>query len=108
MTLFWILCAGLALLAVAFVAVPLFRATRREDSGPARAELNAEVYRDHLQELERELADGVLSAEQHAIARAELDRRALAESAVLEASAGADGTAAPAAPRRGRWLTSGA
>ena len=109
MTLFWILCAGLTLLAVAFVVVPLLRAARREDSGPARAALNAEVYRDHLQELDRELADGVLSAEQHAIARAELDRRALAESAVLDASAAADAAdESRPAPRRSRWLASGA
>ncbi|MCE2946570.1 MAG: c-type cytochrome biogenesis protein CcmI [bacterium] len=132
MTLFWSICAALVLLAVAFVAVPLLRATRREDSGPARAALNAEVYRDHLQELDRELADGVLSAEQHAVARAELDRRALAEAAVLDATAAAaaaadaadaasasspqaagDASAATSArtsratPRRGRWLASG-
>jgi cytochrome c-type biogenesis protein CcmI len=101
MTLFWILCALLALLAVAFVALPLLRASRI-DTGPARAALNAEVYRDHLLELDRELADGVLSVEQHAIARAELDRRALAEAAV-------PGAAADSVPavRRGRWLTSG-
>ena len=74
MTLFWILCALLVLLAVAFVALPLLRASRI-DTGPARAALNAEVYRDHLLELDRELADGVLSTEQHAIARAELDRQ---------------------------------
>ena len=101
MTLFWILCALLALLAVAFVALPLLRASRI-DAGPARAALNAEVYRDQLLELDRELADGVMSAEQHAIARAELDRRALSEAAVPAAAA--DG--APAV-RRGRWLTSG-
>jgi cytochrome c-type biogenesis protein CcmH len=127
MTLFWIICAALVLVAIAFVAVPLLRATRREDTGPARAALNAEVYRDNLQELDRELADGVLSPEQHAIARAELDRRALVEAAVLDAEdadraaaaasatggtpatskVGADATA-PAASRRGRWLASGA
>ncbi len=101
MTLFWMLCALLALLAVAFVALPLLRASRI-DAGPARAALNAEVYRDQLLELDRELADGVMSAEQHAIARAELDRRALSEAAVPAAAA--DG--APAV-RRGRWLTSG-
>jgi cytochrome c-type biogenesis protein CcmH len=101
MTLFWMLCALLALLAVAFVALPLLRASRI-DAGPARAALNAEVYRDQLLELDRELADGVMSVEQHAIARAELDRRALSEAAVPAAAA--DG--APAV-RRGRWLTSG-
>ena len=98
MTLFWMLCALLALLAVAFVALPLLRASRI-DTGPARAALNAEVYRDQLLELDRELADGVMSAEQHAIARAELDRRALSEAAVPAAAA--DG--APAV-RRGRMV----
>lgn len=119
MTLFWILCALLVVLAVAFVVVPLLRATR-VDTGPARAALNAEVYRDQLLELDRELADGVLSAEQHAIARSELDRRALSEAAVEDASATAstraaspagsadDGTTTIPAARRGRWLASGA
>lgn len=116
MMVFWILCALLALLAAAFVMVPLLRATRI-DSGPARAALNAEVYRDHLLELERELADGVLSPEQHAIARAELDRRALSEAAVdTSAASGSTGTAAAAAAgaanatavRRGRWLAGSA
>lgn len=122
MTLFWILCAALVLLAIAFVVVPLLRATRLEDTGPARAALNAEVYRDNLQELDRELADGVLSPEQHAIARAELDRRALVEADLLDASAAAAAAAASVAAtaataagargrapaRRGRWLVSGA
>ena len=121
MMVFWILCALLAALAVAFVMVPLLRATRI-DAGPARAALNAEVYRDHLLELDRELADGVLSPEQHAIARAELDRRALSEAAVDEGAASdttasdttatgttASGTTAHAATgRRGRWLAGGA
>jgi len=106
MMVFWILCALLAALAVAFVMVPLLRATQI-DAGPARAALNAEVYRDHLLELDRELADGVLSPEQHAIARAELDRRALSEAAVDEGAA--SGTTAHAATgRRGRWLTGSA
>jgi cytochrome c-type biogenesis protein CcmH len=116
MMVFWILCALLAALAVAFVMVPLLRATRI-DTGPARAALNAEVYRDHLLELDRELADGVLSPEQHAIARAELDRRALSEAAVAEGAASdttatgttASGTTAHAATgRRGRWLAGSA
>jgi cytochrome c-type biogenesis protein CcmH len=121
MMVFWILCALLAAMAVAFVMVPLLRATRI-DAGPARAALNAEVYRDHLLELDRELADGVLSPEQHAIARAELDRRALSEAAVDEGAASgttasgttatgttASGTTAHAATgRRGRWLAGSA
>ena len=121
MMVFWILCALLAALAVAFVMVPLLRATRI-DTGPARAALNAEVYRDHLLELDRELADGVLSPEQYAIARAELDRRALSEAAVDEGAASdttasdttatgttASGTTAHAATgRRGRWLAGSA
>jgi cytochrome c-type biogenesis protein CcmH len=49
----------------------------------------------------------VLSPEQHAIARAELDRRALSEAAVDEGAA--SGTTAHAATgRRGRWLTGSA
>jgi len=119
MTLFWIACALLIVLAAAFVAVPLMRASRRADTGPARAALNAEVYRDQLQELDRELADGVLSAEQHLIAREELDRRALTETAIdtgidtapaaaLAAQVAGDGNSvAPTASKRDRWLAPG-
>ncbi|MBC7781845.1 MAG: c-type cytochrome biogenesis protein CcmI [Proteobacteria bacterium] len=93
MTLFWSLCALLVAVAVAFVAVPLLR--RRGHLGPERSALNAAVYRDQLHELERELADGLMAPEQYAIARTELDRRALGEAVP---PAPADGLASPAAP----------
>ena len=104
MTGFWIACALLALIAAAFVVVPLLRAARQSVMGPARAELNAAVYRDHLQELDRELAEDVLSADQHALARRELDRRVIAETAL---DAGAAPVPTGARPVSGRWLALG-
>lgn len=100
MTLFVIGCALLALLALAFIAVPLLRA-RRKDATAAidprrRASLNAQLWREQRAELDRELAEGTLAPDQHAIALAELDRRALGELA-------ADAPVAES-PRRGRWL----
>lgn len=100
MTLFIIGCSVLVLLAVAFVAVPMLRA--RRDAGAEaidprqRAALNAQLWREQRDELDRERADGTLAPEQHALAVAELDRRALAE---LPAEA-----PRPDAARRGRWL----
>lgn len=100
MTLFIIGCVLLVLLAAAFIAVPMLRA-RSGKAGDVldprrRAELNARLWREQRAELDRELAEGTLAAEQHAIAVAELDRRALAESS-------ADASP-PEGARRGRWL----
>ena len=104
MTQFWILCALLAVLAAAFVALPLLRSRRAVDAGPQRSALNAAVYRDQIAELDRELADGVLTAEQHAIARAELDRRALGEALPADPAAATTTAAVAAAAASGRWL----
>jgi cytochrome c-type biogenesis protein CcmH len=100
MTLFIVGCVLLVLLAAAFIAVPMLR-SRPGEAGDMldprrRAELNARLWREQRAELERERSEGTLSEEQHAIAVAELDRRALAE---LPADASpAEGR------RRGRWL----
>ena len=66
---------GLTALALAMLLVPLF--LRRH--GPAsRDAYNLAVYRDQLAEIERDLARGVLAAEEAEAARAEIARRILA------------------------------
>jgi cytochrome c-type biogenesis protein CcmH len=69
----------------------LLRPWRRAPQADAAStgDINAGVYRDQLQELERDQAAGTLSAEDHAQARAELQRRLLDDVAVAETASAA-------------------
>src|SRR6266508_6024887 len=65
-------------LALAFVLPRLI--SRREPPGrPSPTTTNVAVFRDQMAELERELASGNLTREQHAQARVEIEHRLLAE-----------------------------
>lgn len=86
--LFSLIALALVAVALAFVLPTLWRA-RREDG--ARAEINADLYRRDLAELQAEVARGELPAEELQAARAELQRRLDAARAV-----------ASPAPSRGR------
>ncbi len=85
---------GFVLAAAVLVAVTLLlllRPWRRSPVADAAStpEINAGVYRDQLQELDRDLAAGTLSAEDHAQARAELQRRLLDDAGSGDAKAAA-------------------
>jgi cytochrome c-type biogenesis protein CcmH len=76
MILFWLICAGLVAIALAFVLPTLLqRATAGDDSDKERA--NVEVYRDQLSELDADLANGIVSPEQYRQDRDEIERRLL-------------------------------
>lgn len=66
-----------ALLVVATLVVLLRPWKRSAKASLATSEVNAGVYRDQLAELDRDLAAGTLTPEDHAQARAELQRRLL-------------------------------
>jgi cytochrome c-type biogenesis protein CcmH len=85
MTLFWILGALLAAVALALAARPLWR--RRGAALVSRQAMNAAVYREQTRDLEADLAAGVLSRADYDIARQELERRVLDEVAPEAASA---------------------
>lgn len=91
--LLWLVLAAMAALALAFVLPPLL-GWRRRDEAP-RAAYDAEIYRDQLAEIEREMERGVLNADQAEAARAEIGRRLLAtgaeDSAVDTAGSGPGG-----------------
>lgn len=73
--LFWIISALLTVLVAVVLLSPLLRASARAtryDEGEAA------VYRDQLRELERDKAEGLISAEDADYARAEIGRRLLA------------------------------
>ena len=88
--------AVMTAIAVLWVVVPLLR--RREPSdGIETSGSNLAILRTQLAELDADVGSGVLSAEQHASARAELERRVLEEGGSEGASVGgaqSGGTAA--------------
>ena len=70
--LFWILVAVLTAVVGAVLLHPLLRGAK--EAGDCRAG-EAEVYRDQLRELDRDLAGGLISTEEAGYARAEIGRR---------------------------------
>jgi cytochrome c-type biogenesis protein CcmH len=81
--LFWAVCAVLILIALAFVLPPLLQ--RSEQAGgkseDERREANIAVYRDQLSELDADLRNGIVSEEQYAQDRDDIERRLLEDTA---------------------------
>lgn len=94
MTAFLSLAAVLTLLVVVRLLWPLWRGARRDTL--TVGQLNSKVYRDQLQELERDLARGQLTEATYVEARDELQRRLLQD---VAPAADKPATAVPA----GRW-----
>lgn len=87
MLMFWILAALLTVLALAFLLPALLKTKTSyalPDVGAAR-QANLSVLRDQLGQLDKEFAAGTLNAEQLALAKGEIERRALEEESTLEA-----------------------
>ncbi|MBI1395246.1 MAG: c-type cytochrome biogenesis protein CcmI [Betaproteobacteria bacterium] len=95
MLIFSLFAAGLVALALLFLLPPLLRSSSRGSVSEDAAVVS--VYRDQLAELERDLAQGTLSPDQHAQAKLEIEQR-LAE----DLRARADHRQAGA--RSGRWI----
>jgi cytochrome c-type biogenesis protein CcmH len=87
MTIFWILAAGLALLAVLFVAAPLIgsRGTERDDTDADvdQARVNLALFKQQLTELDADLGAGKLERTQYEAARRDLERELLRDTADL-------------------------
>lgn len=97
MTLFWIAAATLVVASLAALARPLLRGGHPH-AGDATQASNVRILREQLAELDAELAAGALAADQHAAARAEIERRVLEETRDAE-------VALAARPGRGAALT---
>jgi len=96
MTGFFIVIGVLIALGLAFVLPALVR-QRGKDDRNMRAQANVLIYRDQIKELDADLANGTLSAEQHAAGRRELEKRA------LEDTLAAVSEATPAQSQRAAW-----
>ena len=90
-TTFWIAAGILMGLAIALLSWPLLR-RGRSGSGDRRA-INAAIYRDEMAELEKDRQTGALSEEDYRVAREELERRVLEDTA--------DGKTFDEEPRKG-------
>jgi cytochrome c-type biogenesis protein CcmH len=90
--LLWLALAAMTAATLALLLHPLLR---RRQAAPERAAHDLAVYRDQLDEIERDVERGVLDAVQAQAARVEVERRMLA-AASHDAS-----SAAPARPARG-------
>ncbi|HEY6216396.1 MAG TPA: c-type cytochrome biogenesis protein CcmI, partial [Pyrinomonadaceae bacterium] len=103
MILFWVICAGLILIALAFVLPTVLQ--RADESNVAmedeRKQANIAIYRDQLSELEADLRNGIISEEQYAQDRDEIERRLLEDTA---ASKSKKTVSAPAVARNTAYL----
>ena len=97
MILFWVICALLILVALAFVLPPALQRSgetnvKAEDE---RRQANIAVYRDQLSELDADLHNGIISEEQYEQDREEIERRLLEDTTQVHSkkTAPATGTA---------------
>jgi cytochrome c-type biogenesis protein CcmH len=89
------IAAVMVVAALAWVLVPLLRGPRTPAiAGEAS---NVAILRDQLAELDRDVANGVISREQYAQARGELEQRVLEESRAAPGSAGSGAPSSAAA-----------
>lgn len=95
MTLFWLLAASMALLALSFITVPVLRGRYRADID--RDQLNTAVIREQLTELKADMEAGKLDANAYESARHDLERE------LLNAIDGETGKV-QGHSRSGRWL----
>jgi len=95
MTVFWSLAAVMVMVALLFVLPPLLR--KREVSAVSRDDLNTEVIKSQLAELDADLDAGKLDQAQYTAARTDLEQELLYDLST-------DGPALRE-PRSGRWAT---
>jgi cytochrome c-type biogenesis protein CcmH len=77
--LFWVICAAMILIALAFVLPSALQRSHEAqlEIEDERKKANIAVYRDQLSELEADVRNGIVSEEQYAQDREEIERRLL-------------------------------
>ncbi|OGS92077.1 MAG: c-type cytochrome biogenesis protein CcmI [Gallionellales bacterium GWA2_59_43] len=78
MTLFWIVCAVLLVIALLFLVLPLWRASANNND-VLRDAANLEILRDQAAEMEKDLQNGLLTQEAFEQGKRELQARLLDE-----------------------------
>jgi len=85
MIFFWLICAVMLGIALAFILPPLLERNKKSNDAEIK-EANIAVYRDQLRELDADLQNGIVSKEQHDQDRSEIERRLLTDVAQAERS----------------------
>jgi cytochrome c-type biogenesis protein CcmH len=83
MILFWTLCAAMLLVAVLFIALPLWRKAQ-SDNDVLRDAANLGVLRDQATELETDLHNGLLTQDAYEQGKSELQSRLIEEVKITE------------------------
>jgi cytochrome c-type biogenesis protein CcmH len=78
MTSFWLICAAIMIVAILFVAIPLWRGISKNNS-VERDAANLEILRDQISEMDNDLKNGLLTPELHEQGKRELQARLLEE-----------------------------
>lgn len=87
MILFWVICVLMLAIALLYVLPPaLSAAASQATEDTARRNANIAIYRDQLTELEADLRNGIVSQEQYAQDRDDIERRLL-EDTITEKTA---------------------
>jgi len=82
MILFWVICALMIVIALAFILPALQRSEQSNIvTDDERKKANIQVYRDQLSELEADLRNGIIAEDQYAQDRDEIERRLLEDTA---------------------------
>lgn len=76
MIIFWLICAALIAIGLAFILPTLLHRDQSE-AETSKQQANVAVYRDQLNELEADLKNGLVSQEQYQQDRDEIERRLL-------------------------------
>lgn len=107
MILFWVICAGMLLIALGMVLPTILQRNAESDvkGDDERKQANIAVYRDQLSELEVDVENGIVSAEQYAQDRDEIERRLLEDTAtVTTTNKTTESATAPALARNTAYL----
>lgn len=88
MILFWLICALLIVIALAFILPPLLQRSDEglQTSNDDRRGTNIAIYRDQLSELENDLQNGIVSRQQYEQDRDEIERRLLEDVKLSDSS----------------------
>jgi cytochrome c-type biogenesis protein CcmH len=102
--LFWVICALLIVIALAFVLPPVLQRSEESNvvSDDERKQANIAVYRDQLSELDADLRNGIVAEEQYAQDREEIERRLLEDTATTQSKKSSG--AAPISARNTAYL----
>ena len=86
MILFWVICALMVVVALAFVLPPLLQRPDAKEAEQEQKEANVAIYRDQLSELDADLGNGIVSQQQFEQDRDEIERRLLEDTSVVSAA----------------------